>query len=89
MSRQSRAWAVKKPKNQNKIFQICEEDETDPGVSGVGPEQYLGENKEKSRAKVIITGGTMTLLLLAASLVTTSFLMSPVIEGILGIIFNN
>ena len=35
-------------------------------------------------AQAIITGGTMTLLLLAASLVTTTFLMSPVIEKFLG-----
>ena len=38
----------------------------------------------QTRAKAIITGGTMALLLLAASLVTTTFLMSPVIQQIWG-----
>ena len=40
--------------------------------------------KMQTRAKAIITGGTMALLLLAASLVTTTFLMSPVIQQIWG-----
>ena len=40
--------------------------------------------KYQALTQAIITGGTMTLLLLAASLVTTTFLMSPVIEKFLG-----
>ena len=43
----------------------------------------IEENGER-KAKAIITGGTMALLLLAATLVTTTFLMSPVIEELLG-----
>ena len=42
--------------------------------------------KYQALTQAIITGGTMTLLLLAASLVTTTFLMSPVIEKFLGCI---
>ena len=43
------------------------------------------EERSQKKAKAIITGGTMALILLAATLVTTTFLMSPVIEQLLGL----
>ena len=39
---------------------------------------------EQKRASAIVTSGALTFILLAAALVTTSFLMSPVIEQIFG-----
>ena len=38
----------------------------------------------KKRASVMVTSGALAFILLAAALVTTSFLMSPVIEEIFG-----
>ena len=40
--------------------------------------------KQQKRDTVLVTSGALTFILLAASLVTISFLMSPVIEQIFG-----
>ena len=65
---------------------IHEDDETeaDPGSAGLLTSVLSPGREGKERARAIITGGTMTLLLLAASLVTTSFLMSPLLQQFLG-----
>ena len=42
------------------------------------------EKRNRKRATVMITSGAMTFLLMAATLVTASFLMSPTIERIFG-----
>jgi hypothetical protein len=42
------------------------------------------ESINSSRATAVVTGGALTFVLLAALLVTASFLMSPVIEEIFG-----
>ena len=42
------------------------------------------EKKNQKRATVLVTSGAMTFLLMAATLVTASFLMSPTIEKIFG-----
>lgn len=78
-------------------IRICEDDESEPEIQSVATSSstLLPVNRsttssldstkarEKSTARAIITGGTMTIILLAASLVTTTFLMSPVIEEFL------
>ena len=46
-------------------------------------------DRQQKRATVIVTSGALTLILLAAALVTISFLMSPVIEQIFGKIKNS
>ena len=40
--------------------------------------------RQQKRATVMVTSGGLTFILLAAALVTTSFLMSPVIEQVFG-----
>ena len=45
---------------------------------------FRREKEKKSRATVFITSGAMTFIVLAATLVTATFLMSPVIEEIFG-----
>ena len=42
------------------------------------------EKEKKNQARVIITSGAMTFLVLAAFLVTATFLFSPTIEQIFG-----
>ena len=42
------------------------------------------EKRNRKRATVFVTSGAMTFLLMAATLVTASFLMSPTIEKIFG-----
>ena len=42
------------------------------------------EDRKQARASAMVTSGALTFILLAASLVTTSFLISPVIEDIFG-----
>ena len=42
------------------------------------------EKEKKSRATVFITSGAMTFIVLAATLVTATFLFSPTIEEIFG-----
>ena len=42
------------------------------------------EDRNQARASAMVTSGALTFILLAASLVTTSFLISPVIEDIFG-----
>ena len=41
-------------------------------------------SREEARANIVVTGGAFTFLLLAALLVTATFLMSPVIEQVFG-----
>jgi hypothetical protein len=41
-------------------------------------------DRQQKRATVMVTSGALTFILLAAALVTISFLMSPVIEQIFG-----
>ena len=41
-------------------------------------------SREEARASIVVTGGAFTFLLLAALLVTATFLMSPVIEQVFG-----
>ena len=40
--------------------------------------------RQEARANIVVTGGAFTFLLLAALLVTATFLMSPVIEQVFG-----
>ena len=47
------------------------------------------EDEQQKRATVFITGGALSFIIIAALLVTTSFLMSPVIEQIFGKNFEN
>jgi hypothetical protein len=42
------------------------------------------EKRNRKRATVMVTSGAMTFLVMAATLVTASFLMSPTIERIFG-----
>ena len=42
-------------------------------------------SRQQKRASVVVTGGALTFVVMAAVLVTVSFLMSPVIEQIFGI----
>ena len=42
------------------------------------------EKRNRKRATVMVTSGAMTFLVMAATLVTASFLMSPAIERIFG-----
>ena len=41
-------------------------------------------DRQQKRAAVIVTSGALTFILMAAALVTTSFLLAPVIEQIFG-----
>ena len=41
-------------------------------------------SREEARANIVVTGGASTFLLLAALLVTATFLMSPVFEQVFG-----
>ena len=42
------------------------------------------EKRKQRRATALVTSGALTFIILAATLVTASFLMSPVIEKIFG-----
>ena len=44
-------------------------------------------DRQQIRASAIVSGGALTFILMAAALVTTSFLMSPVIEQIFGKVY--
>ena len=43
-----------------------------------------GKARRRKRATVFVTSGAMTFILMAATLVTATFLMSPTIEQIFG-----
>ena len=62
----------------------CEDDivtlETRPGHTRV----EMDQGKEQQTTNVVVTGGALTFVVLAAILVTASFLMSPVIEQVFG-----
>ena len=47
-------------------------------------EMLKRKKRSQKRATVIVTSGALTFLVLAATMVTASFLMSPVIEQIFG-----
>ena len=49
----------------------------------VGPHPRK-ERKSGKKSSIAVTGGALTLILLAASMVTATFLMSPVIEEMFG-----
>ena len=55
---------------------------TIPTCSEVLRERQLRSSKEKKRSNVIVTSGGLIFMLIAAALVTATFLMSPVIESI-------
>ena len=42
------------------------------------------ERQKRKTATAIVTSGALTFMILAAALVTASFLMSPVIEDVFG-----
>ena len=42
------------------------------------------ERQKRKTATAIVTSGALTFMILAAALVTASFLMSPVIENVFG-----
>ena len=50
------------------------------------PQYELKSKKEtkKTRSSIIVTGGALAMTLLAAALVTSTFLLSPIIEQIFG-----
>ena len=47
-------------------------------------EERMKEKKKQKRSSLVVTSGALTFILLAATMVTTSFLMSPMIEQIFG-----
>ena len=47
-------------------------------------EERKKEKKKQKRSSLVVTSGALTFILLAATMVTTSFLMSPMIEEIFG-----
>ena len=47
-------------------------------------EETLKAKKKHKRSSMVVSGGALTFILLAATMVTTSFLMSPMIEEIFG-----
>ena len=55
---------------------------TIPNCSEVLKERQSRSSKEKKRTNVIVTSGGLIFMLIAAALVTATFLMSPVIEDI-------
>ena len=55
---------------------------TIPTCSEVLRERQARTSKEKKRSNVIVTSGGLIFMLIAAVLVTATFLMSPVIESI-------
>ena len=50
----------------------------------IKPDSKREKKKTKKKASIIVTSGALTMTLLAATLVTSSFLMSPIIEQIFG-----
>ena len=74
-------------------FDIGDDDKEDEQLETSRIEGGRRSNKDESKkvhskSTIAVTGGALTFILIAATMVTTSFLMSPVIEQMFGEFIN-